>query len=318
MGLYPTSEHAYQAAKIEERAGRHSFTLDGSLGQSGPMVAKMKGKHVHMRPSWDSEKKNFMAMIVSSKFARDPKIARDLVDTKDATIVEGHTGDTYWGGKRNHLGNILMNVRVECRASLIKQPPVSVVEKPDEVQPHREKNKGNHCVVTVKCNDDEAVFWPECTVQFKEIIDRWCCDHCVDPVQHRFTMLEPMQPVDPEEQVYDYVDECRQLTITARSVDDLDDPAVDASHDIGGGLAPQLERSCSGVPPRFKIWLHARLKEEVPDQADTIADCVWCVLANVDDTDLLDQLNAATDLLKDMGAPTAADELIAQRFAGLQ
>ena len=40
--IYPTSEHAYQAAKIENPTGRDSFVVGGSLGNN-PMDAKRKG-----------------------------------------------------------------------------------------------------------------------------------------------------------------------------------------------------------------------------------------------------------------------------------
>jgi len=38
-----------------------------------------------------------------------------LLATQNQKIVEGHTGDKFWGGKVNHLGNILMRVRDEVR-----------------------------------------------------------------------------------------------------------------------------------------------------------------------------------------------------------
>jgi len=111
---FPTSEHAYQAGKIEERHGRESFTCGGSLGDN-PMDAKSKGKKVKMRPSWDRMKVDVMLEAVRSKFARDGDLQQKLLATQNQLIVEGHTGDKFWGGKANHLGNILMRVRGEVR-----------------------------------------------------------------------------------------------------------------------------------------------------------------------------------------------------------
>jgi ribA/ribD-fused uncharacterized protein len=110
--VYPTSEHAYQAAKVERREGRQAFTCGGSLGDN-PMDAKRKGGKVTMRPGWNAMKVLVMAEIVRSKFHRDPTIAAKLVQTRDQKIVEGHTIDKFWGGRRNHLGNILIRMRQE-------------------------------------------------------------------------------------------------------------------------------------------------------------------------------------------------------------
>ena len=110
--LYPTSEHAYQAAKIEDRDGRDSFTCGGSLGDN-PMDAKSKGGKVKMRPDWHNLKVDVMLAVVRSKFARDADLRKKLRATCGQKLVEGHTGDKFWGGKSNHLGNILMRVRDE-------------------------------------------------------------------------------------------------------------------------------------------------------------------------------------------------------------
>ena len=40
--LYPTSEHAYQAGKIEDRDRRDSFTLGGSLGDNPMQKQRVK------------------------------------------------------------------------------------------------------------------------------------------------------------------------------------------------------------------------------------------------------------------------------------
>lgn len=114
--LYPTSEHAYQAAKIEDRPGRDSFTVGGSLG-TNPMEAKRKGGKVAMRAGFDSMRVKVMGTIIRSKFARDPRLQELLTSTGNQKIVEGHTNDKFWGGKRNHLGNCLMRVRDEIAAA---------------------------------------------------------------------------------------------------------------------------------------------------------------------------------------------------------
>jgi len=67
-------------------------------------------------------KVDVMLEVVRSKFARDSSLQQKLLATQNQLIVEGHTGDKFWGGKANHLGNILMRVREELR---VEQQQVS-------------------------------------------------------------------------------------------------------------------------------------------------------------------------------------------------
>jgi len=146
--LYPTSEHAYVAAKIEEREGRQSFVCGGSVGDN-PMKAKQKGKSVRLRPGWDSMKDDLMLEVVRSKFQRDTVFQDALLATHDETLREEGTGDTYWGGKRNHLGNILMQVRRELRkerqlTSQLRRRDDSDDDVDDDACPKRkERSKGS-------------------------------------------------------------------------------------------------------------------------------------------------------------------------------
>ena len=114
--IFPTSEHAYQAAKCEDPKGRDSFALGGSLGKN-PLDAKRKGRNVKLRGGWSKLRTKVMLDVVRSKFNRDPTLAVKLIATGAQQLVEGHTGDKFWGGKRNRLGNILMKVRNELNQS---------------------------------------------------------------------------------------------------------------------------------------------------------------------------------------------------------
>ena len=53
-----------------------------------------------MRPGWNATRVRVMEGKVRSKFDRDPAIAAKLVQTRDQKIVEGHTSDQFWGGRR--------------------------------------------------------------------------------------------------------------------------------------------------------------------------------------------------------------------------
>ncbi len=111
---YPTTEHAFQAAKTENLGQRRHVRK-----ASGPQEAKRLGRQVTLRPEWESMKDEVMLDLNRQKF-RDPELRAKLLATGDATLVEGnYWNDTYWGvcrGKgKNRLGKILMRVRDEIR-----------------------------------------------------------------------------------------------------------------------------------------------------------------------------------------------------------
>ncbi|CAE7511109.1 unnamed protein product [Symbiodinium natans] len=87
------------------RTGTEAFTLGGSLGDN-PMDAKAEGKTVQNRPDWDNLKVDVMLVVVRSKFARDADLRKKLRATRGQQLAEGHAGDRFWGGRRNHLRNI--------------------------------------------------------------------------------------------------------------------------------------------------------------------------------------------------------------------
>jgi ribA/ribD-fused uncharacterized protein len=110
--VYPSVEHAYQAAKTLDPKEREYF-----LQNVRPGLAKLKGKEVTLRPDWDSVKLKVMYDLVKQKFSTEPTRTM-LLNTGDAELIEGNTwGDTFWGVFRgrgeNHLGKILMQVRNE-------------------------------------------------------------------------------------------------------------------------------------------------------------------------------------------------------------
>jgi len=108
--IYPTVEHAYQAAKTLVRAER-----DGILDANTPGKAKLLGRKATLRPNWDTIKVTIMRNLIAQKFA-DPKLRKLLLITGNDRLVEGNTwGDTFWGvcnGQgQNMLGQLLMAER---------------------------------------------------------------------------------------------------------------------------------------------------------------------------------------------------------------
>ena len=120
-GVYPSSEHAYQAAKFLDPEKRKQIAALPT-----PAAAKKAGairNNPEIRPDWFMVALRVMEAVVLDKFSRNPGLRQKLLDTGDEELIEGNTwGDTFWGVCKgvgsNHLGRILMNVR----ASLRKEP----------------------------------------------------------------------------------------------------------------------------------------------------------------------------------------------------
>lgn len=113
---YPSSEHAYQAAKTLDSAERRRIAALPT-----PSEAKRAGRALALRPDWETAKFDVMRACVRSKFALNPDLAAKLLDTGDALLEEGNDwGDRTWGVVdgvgENRLGKILMDVRAELRA----------------------------------------------------------------------------------------------------------------------------------------------------------------------------------------------------------
>jgi ribA/ribD-fused uncharacterized protein len=111
---YPTTEHAFQAAKTLNLGQRRHVRKAASPGE-----AKKLGRQVTLRTGWDGMKDEVMLDLNRQKF-RDAALRKKLLETGDAPLIEGNTwNDRYWGVCRgtgkNRLGQILMRIRSEIR-----------------------------------------------------------------------------------------------------------------------------------------------------------------------------------------------------------
>ena len=112
--LFPTVEHAYQAAKTNSIAMRQHIATLPTPGQ-----AKRMGRKVRIRDDWERVKLLIMLNLLRQKF-EDNILAIALKGTHPLALVEGnYWGDKFWGvdledgvGK-NYLGKMLMQVRKE-------------------------------------------------------------------------------------------------------------------------------------------------------------------------------------------------------------
>lgn len=115
--IYPSVEHAFQAAKTLNTGLRAAIRMAGSPG-----AAKKMGRAVKLRDDWEDVKIEVMAHLLERKFAH-PGYRKMLLDTGNEELIEGNTwGDTFWGvcgGKgKNNLGILLMDLRFALRASV--------------------------------------------------------------------------------------------------------------------------------------------------------------------------------------------------------
>lgn len=108
--LYPSSEHAYQAAKTLDLDIRKEFL---------PLTcnkAKNKGQVIEVRKDWEEKKFEIMFQILFDKFTRHQDLRELLLNTDSKYLEESnHWYDVYWGVcdgvGQNNLGKVLMEIR---------------------------------------------------------------------------------------------------------------------------------------------------------------------------------------------------------------
>lgn len=113
--LWPSSEHAYQAAKSTE----YEDWVRICQATVTPGQAKRMGKSFTLQPDWEQVKYSIMLSIVKEKFYQDQDLMDKLNATESLQLEEGNTwGDKIWGISppgsgigQNLLGKILMQVR---------------------------------------------------------------------------------------------------------------------------------------------------------------------------------------------------------------
>jgi len=111
--LYPSVEHAYQAAKTLDSDQRYMIQ-----SCSTPAEAKHLGSKVMIQPLWETMKLSTMHSLLVKKFSlRNPDLLKKLLATHSRKLVEeNYRGDTFWGTcggvGNNWLGKLLMMVRM--------------------------------------------------------------------------------------------------------------------------------------------------------------------------------------------------------------
>jgi ribA/ribD-fused uncharacterized protein len=121
--VYPSVEHAYQAAKTLRAASRLLIKNAPTPGE-----AKRLGRQVPLRANWDSMRLAVMLDLLRKKF-KHPELRDLLLETGALHLEEGNTwGDTFWGTVHdrghNHLGKLLMRVRDDVARANKKEKTV--------------------------------------------------------------------------------------------------------------------------------------------------------------------------------------------------
>jgi len=114
--LYPTSEHAYQAAKCTDPQGREAIRNARS-----PLQAKMLANGLYRAardPDWGSKKVAVLEEILRAKVAQHPEAQEALRKSGNEDIIEDSPEDYFWGegadgSGQNMLGRLWMKIRSE-------------------------------------------------------------------------------------------------------------------------------------------------------------------------------------------------------------
>ena len=134
---YKSAEAAFQASKASNEADRAKFkNLSGK-------EARALGRKIKLRSDWNNVRVDVMRDIIRAKFRENPELAKQLLATGNANLVEGNTwGDTFWGEVnglgQNQLGKILMEVREELRQA--DTSGADAEAKPQETSEPRKSN----------------------------------------------------------------------------------------------------------------------------------------------------------------------------------
>ena len=119
--IWPTSEHYFQAQKFLVPEIQEKIRQIAS-----PMDAALEGRNCQnpLRSDWEEIKDKVMLQALRMKFSQHPEIAKELLATGDAIIIEHTQNGAYWadggdGSVNNKLGLHLMHVRQELKNSTL-------------------------------------------------------------------------------------------------------------------------------------------------------------------------------------------------------
>lgn len=116
--LYPTAEHAYQAAKCLDPVGKEEIRAARS-----PLLAKelANGRYRSARdPQWSERKLAVVEELLRAKLAQHAEAREALRRSGTVDIVEDSPDDYFWGAGadgsgQNMFGKVWMKIRNEAQ-----------------------------------------------------------------------------------------------------------------------------------------------------------------------------------------------------------
>ena len=126
----PTAEYAYQMMKTTDLNDRAWIALQPTAykAKQAGSPKGIGGRKITLRPDWENVKYSIMEQVVRAKFFQHAGLAKMLLMTGTARLVElNWWGDDIWGWSRkkgggsNHLGHILETIRDELRRLELRQ-----------------------------------------------------------------------------------------------------------------------------------------------------------------------------------------------------
>ena len=116
---WPTSEHAYQAARFFDTAPELVERIAGARSAHEAFETAQSNK-VQQRKNWRDIKADVMLEICRHKVQQNPYVRRKLLQTNEEYLVEDSPVDSFWGWGadrqgRNELGKVWMKLREELR-----------------------------------------------------------------------------------------------------------------------------------------------------------------------------------------------------------
>lgn len=129
--LYPTTEHAYQAAKTLDPQQREAIRNAATPGQAKRIGGR--GGNITFRPDWDSVKDGIMMDLLQQKFS-DPEMMIKLrhAAMKKGVVEYNNWHDNYWGHctcaqcasktHQNKLGKMLTQIAAPVAPAPVATP----------------------------------------------------------------------------------------------------------------------------------------------------------------------------------------------------
>lgn len=115
--LWPTAEHAYEAASFLDEAIRELIVAARSAHDSRVIAHQHKSKR---RPDWAEVKEGVMEELFRAKLEQHPYVKQKLLDTGRREIIKNVPDDSFWGWGadqkgENRMGKLWMQLRAEIQ-----------------------------------------------------------------------------------------------------------------------------------------------------------------------------------------------------------